>query len=139
LISVSYEFIWKGTDILNLTATFILADVITPFSYVSMKTNTHGSTADSVIMPKHEAVNQMEIYFSQHFVAKFKHYMSVKVLNGNVSDEKDTATYSQNPGYKVGHPVVALRKNDTLFGWEEVLLEVWGTGKYIIYKSQYYV
>ena len=139
LISVSYEFIWKGTDILNLTATYILADVKTPFSYASVKTSTHGSTKDSVIMPKHEAVNQMEIYFSQHFVAKFKHYKSFKVLSGNGSDEEDTATYSQNPGYKVGHPVVALRKNDTLFGWEEVLLEVWGNGKYIIYKTRDYI
>lgn len=132
LISVSYEFIWKGTDILNLTATYILADVI-------MKTNTYGSTTDSIIMPKNGAVSQMEIYLSQHFVAKFKHYKSVKVLSGNVSDEEDTATYSQNPGYKVGHPVLALRKNDTLFGWEDVLLEVWGNGKYIIYKIMDYI
>jgi hypothetical protein len=139
LISVFYEFIWKGTDILNLTATYILADVITPFSYASMKTNTYGSTTDSVIMPKHEAVNQMEIYFSQHFVAKFKHYKSVEVLSGNVTDEEDTALYSQNLGYKVGHPVVALRTNDTLFGWEEVHLEVWGNGKYIIYKTRDYI
>jgi hypothetical protein len=139
LISVSYEFIWKGTDILNLTATYILADVKTPFSYASVKTNTYSSTKDSVIMPKHEAVNQMEIYFSQHFAAKFKQYKSFKVLSGNGSDEEDTATYSQNPGYKVGHPVVALRKNDTLFGWEEVLLEVWGNGKYVIYKTRDYI
>jgi len=139
LISVSYEIIWKGTDILNLTATYILADVKTPLSYASMKANTYGHITDSVIMPKHEAVNQMEIYFSQHFVAKFKHYKSVNVVSGNVSDEEDTATYSQNPGYKVGHPVVALRKNDTLFGWEEVLLEVWGNGKYVIYKTRGYI
>lgn len=139
LISVSYEIIWKGTDILNLTATYILADVKTPLSYASVKTNTYGRITDSVVMPKHEAVNQMEIYFSQHFVAKFKHYKSVNVLSGNVSDEEDTASYSQNPGYKVGHPVVALRKNDTLFGWEEVLLEVWGSGKYVIYKTRDYI
>jgi len=139
LISVSYEFVWKGTDLLNLTATYILADVKTPFSYASMKTNTYGSIADSVIMPKHEAVNRMEIYFSQHFVAKFKHYKSVNVLSGNVSDEEDTATYSQNPGYKVGLPVVALRKNDAFFGWEEVLLEIWGNGKYVIYKTGDYI
>jgi hypothetical protein len=140
LISVSYEFIWKGTDILHLTATHILADVlITPFSFVPMKTNIEGNTTDGVVMPNHEAVNQMQIYLSQYFVATFRHYKSVKVLSGNVSDEKDTVTYSENPGYKVGHPVVALCKNDTLLGWEEVLLEVWGNGKYTMYKTSDYI
>jgi hypothetical protein len=131
LISVSYDLVWKGTDILNLTATYILADVLmTPFASVQMKSNIDGNTTADVIMPKHEAMNNMEIYLSQCFVAKFRHYKSVKVLSGNVSDEEDTAIYSENPGYEVGHPVVAVRKNDTLFGWEEVLFEVWGDGKY---------
>jgi hypothetical protein len=139
LVSVSYEFVWKGTDILNLTATYILADVLmTQFSSVPMKTNIDGNITDSVMMPKHEAVNQMECYLSQYFVATFRHHKSVKVFNGNVSDDKDTISYSENAGYKVGHPVVTLRKNDTLFGWEDVL-EVWGNGKYTTYKANDYI
>jgi hypothetical protein len=55
------------------------------------------------------------------------------VLDVNISAEEDSDTYSEHPGYEVGHPVVALNKNDTSFTWEEVLLEVWGNGKYVIY------
>lgn len=134
-ISVYYDFVWSGTDILNLTATYILADVpVTPRAFITLKSNISGGIMmNSFVMPRHEAVNQMELYLSQHFVTKFRHYKSVKVLDVNISAEEDSATYSEHPGYEVGHPVVALNKNDTSFTWEEVLLEVWGNGKYVIY------
>jgi hypothetical protein len=137
LISVFYDFVWSGTDILNLTATYTLADVpVTPFSFIALKSNISGDLMmNSFFMPRHEAVNQMELYLSQHYVAKFRHYKSVKELEVNISAEEDSATYSENIGYEVGHPVVSLHKDDTSFTWEEVVLEVWGNGKYDIYKT----
>jgi hypothetical protein len=139
LISVSYDFIWKGTDILNLTATYILADVpVTPFAFITLKNNISelgGSVMNSFIMPRYEAMDQGKLYVSQRFVAKFRHYKSIHMLDVNISAGEDAGTYLGNHGYKIGHPVVALRKNDTLLGWEEGLLEVWGNGKYITYNT----
>jgi hypothetical protein len=136
LISVSYDFVWSGPDILNLTAIYALADVpVTPLAFVALKSNASGGTMNSFFMPKHEDINQMELYLSQHFVAKFRHYRTVEVLDVNMSAEEDSATYFENPGYEVGHPVVALNKNDTSFTWEEGLLAVWGKSKYNIYKT----
>jgi hypothetical protein len=136
LISVSYDFVWKGTDILNLTVTYVLADVpVAPFAFIAMRGNISGisdNTVNSFVMPKNETVNRMELYVSQHFIAKFRHYRSVKMFDVNMSTGEDVATYSGNPGYEIGHPVVAVRKNDTSFGWEAVPLEVWGSGKYTI-------
>ncbi|XP_033610631.1 tectonic-2-like isoform X2 [Cryptotermes secundus] len=127
-ISVFYDFVWSGTDIVNLTATYVLADVpVTPRAFITLKSNISGGvTTNDFIMPRHEAMHRMELYLSQYFVAKFRHYKSVKALDVNISAEEDTATYPEHPGYEVGHPVVALNKNDTSFTWEEVLLEVWG-------------
>jgi hypothetical protein len=139
LISVSYDFIWEGTGILNLTATYILANVpVTPFAFIALKSNISelgGNVMSSFIMPRYEAVNQVKLYVSQHFVVKFRHYKSVHMLDVNISAGEDANTYPRNYGYEIGHPVVALRKNDSLFGWEKVHLEVWGNGKYSTYNT----
>jgi hypothetical protein len=139
LISIFYDFVWSGTDILNLTSTYVLADVpVTPFAFVALKSNTSGSIMmNSFSLPKHEDMNRMEMYLSQHFVIKFRHYKSVDMLDVNINAEEDSATYSEIPGYEVGHSVVALNKNDTSFTWEEVQLKVWGNGKYGMYKTNY--
>jgi hypothetical protein len=139
LLSVSYDFVWKGMDILNLTATFMLADVpVTPFAFIALKSNVsdlYDNIMSSFIMPKYKAVNQLKLFVSQHFVAKFRHYKSVNMLDVNISAAEDTNIYSGNPGYGIGHPVMAMRKNDALLSWEEVLLKVWGNGKYTAYET----
>lgn len=139
LISVSYDFIWKGTDILNLTATYVLADVpVSPSGFIALKNNIsdlHGNVTNNFIMPRYEAMDQVKLFVSQRFLATFRHYKSVRMSDVNISAAEHSGTYSGNHGYEIGHPVLAVRKHGTLHSWEQVVVAVWGNGKYITYET----
>ncbi|XP_069675539.1 tectonic-3-like [Periplaneta americana] len=131
LISVSYDFVWKGTEIQTLLVTYIIADVpVTPVAFLALKTKIPKSDQRVDLLKmftKPEDLTRVQLHVSQKFVAKFRHISADQSWDDNATvAEEELQLFSGNPGYDIGGPVIALSKNESSFSYEDGLLAVWG-------------